>query len=159
MYRILVFSDTHKKLDCVIKTVENIVDVDLILHAGDHAADAEEIAKIFPNMPLKFVGGNCDFGNYPKELIIEAENKKIFLTHGHSYAVKYDYDYDTIFNRGKALSCDCIVFGHTHLPLCEVRHGITLLNPGSAKSSYTYGVIEIENGNLKAAVCPLLFNI
>ena len=89
----------------------------------------------------------------PAEMIIEAEGKKIFLTHGHLYSVKSQSDYHSLTERAIALGCDCAVFGHTHQEVHTKTDKLTLLNPGSIKHSHTYGVIEIENGILKAAVC------
>ena len=153
--RIIVFSDTHGNFDGCIKVLINIIDVDMVLHAGDHIKDAQRLEAIFPDIPFFYVPGNCDYSEKAQDLIITAEGKQIFLTHGHAYAVKYEYDYMTITNAAKEKGCALAVFGHTHLPLCDLSKEVGLLNPGSTKSSITYGVIEIENGILKAAVCPL----
>ena len=47
---------------------------------------------------------------------------------------------------------DCAVFGHTHQGLCDIKNGITLLNPGSIRYGKTFGVIEIEDGKLRADI-------
>ena len=150
---VAVFSDTHRDTEDCIKVINNIVGVDMIIHAGDHLDDAKKIKNAFPDIAINFVAGNCDFGTGPKELVFHAGGKKIFLTHGHLYNVKNDYGFSALLSRAKSLGCDCAVFGHTHEPLCDIKGSITLLNPGSIKSSKTFGVIEIENGVLKAAVC------
>jgi len=139
----------------MIKVIKRIVGVDMIIHAGDHSSDAEYIEKLFPNIPVKYVRGNCDFSSAPLELIVEVCGKKIFLTHGHFYGVKYEYDYLTIKNRAKELSCDAVVFGHTHKSICDKGTDLTLLNPGSVCYSKTFGVIEIENDKLNAAICSV----
>ena len=151
--RIIVFSDSHRDHKICTDVVNRIIDVDMILHAGDNSDDAKKISKQFQDITVSFVAGNCDFGDGAKELVIEAERKKIFLTHGHLYNVKNDIEYTSLFERAKELGCDCAVFGHTHLGLCDVRRGITLLNPGSIKYGRTFGVIEIEDGKLRAAIC------
>ena len=51
----------------------------MILHAGDHASDAKDLIFLYPDIDIRFVKGNCDFSTAPTELIIEVENKKIFL--------------------------------------------------------------------------------
>lgn len=153
--RILVFSDTHGEFKKCVDVINRIIGVDMILHAGDHAEDARRMSKLFPDIPIHFVSGNCDFGNAPKELVIAAEDKKIFLTHGHIYNVKNDYELSSLLDRAEDLGCDCVVFGHTHISLCDIKRGITILNPGSAKYGETFGVIEIEDGKLRAAVCDL----
>ena len=154
--RILVFSDTHREIERCIKTIENIIGVDLILHAGDHLTDGWELFRAFPQIPIEYVKGNCDFKEGATELIIEAEGKKIFLTHGHFYNVKSESDYNTLKEYAKEKGCDMAVFGHTHIPYNENFGDFSLLNPGSAKYNRTFGVIEIENGKIKSAVCDLL---
>lgn len=156
--RILVFSDSHKNISACISVIENIIGVDMILHAGDHASDAAWIQKCFPNIPVKYVAGNCDTNIAPLEMIIEAEDKHIYLSHGHLHSVKSQEDYHTLIDYAKNKSCDCAVFGHTHQSVCFNSDGMTVLNPGSIKHSGTYGVIEIENGTLKAAVCNAPFS-
>ncbi len=153
--RILVFSDTHKYIESCIQTITRIIGVDMILHAGDHASDAIELQKIFPDIPIKYVSGNCDFSKGEQELVIEAEGKRIFLTHGHAYAVKYEENYSALRNRSAALNCDCAVFGHTHQSFNDCTKSPILLNPGSIKHSGTFGVIEIEDGTLKTAICTV----
>lgn len=151
--RILVFSDSHRDTDTCKKVINNIVGVDMLLHAGDHADDAQTLHGMFPDIPINSVAGNCDFGNAPKELVFHAGGKKIFLTHGHLYNVKNDYGLSRLLSRTAGLGCDCVVFGHTHEPLCDIKDGITVLNPGSICYGRTFGVIEIEDGVLRAAVC------
>lgn len=150
--RILVFSDSHKDVDSCARVIRNIIGVDMVLHAGDHISDAKELCRMFPEIAFEYVPGNCDFSADDSEVVVEAEGKKIFLTHGHGYSVKYDDTFSELLNRVKSLGCDCAVFGHTHQSLCDPRPGIMLLNPGSIKNG-TYAVIEIENGVLKAAIC------
>ena len=149
--RILVFSDSHGNISSCTTVVENIINVDMILHAGDHASDAAWIQKCFPDIPVKYVRGNCDSDMAPLSLVVEAEGKKIFLTHGHCYSVKSQPECQDLIEAAK--DCDCVVFGHTHEPVCFKSGELTVLNPGSAKSLHSYGVIEIEEGILRAAVC------
>ena len=151
--RILVFSDTHGYIEPCIKTINNIIGVDMIIHAGDYDSDARKLEKNFTQIPIKYVRGNCDFSNSPSQMVIEAEGKKIFLTHGHLHNVKNESNYNTIKEKGIEIGADVVVFGHTHIPYCENTGKILLLNPGSAKMTQTFGVIEIENDKIKAAVC------
>lgn len=127
----------------------------MVLHAGDHISDAKELCRMFPHIAFEYVRGNCDFSTDDADIVVEAEGKKIFLTHGDGYSVKYDDTYSELYKKAEDLGCDCAVFGHTHKSLCDPRRKILLLNPGSIKQNGTYGVIEIENGVLKAAICTL----
>lgn len=153
--RILVFSDSHRNVEICAQVVRRIINVDMILHAGDNVSDAEELQRMFPDIPVKYVCGNCDFSKAPGELVIEACGKRIFLTHGHGYAVKSEADYTSLRNRAAEAECSCAVFGHTHIPFNNCTKNPVLINPGSIKSSGTFGVIEIEDGKLKTAVCEV----
>ena len=150
--RILVFSDSHRDIESCAKVIRNIIGVDMVLHAGDHISDARELCRMFPDIAFEYVPGNCDFSNDDLEVVVEAEYKKIFLTHGHGYSVKADSTFSKLLDRAEKLGCDCAVFGHTHESLCDPRRKVMLVNPGSIKNG-TYAVIEIENGVLKAAIC------
>ena len=151
--RIIVFSDSHRDIERCLDVINRIVGIDMIIHAGDHAADAEKISHLFPDIPVHFVSGNCDFSDAPKELVFTVPGKKIFLTHGHLYNVKNDLGFSSLLKHTQTLGCDCAVFGHTHEGFCDVKNGITLLNPGSIRYGRTFGVIEITDGRLRAAVC------
>ena len=153
--RILVFSDTHGMIDSCISTVGRIGTVDMILHAGDVSSDAEDLSYIFPDIPVRYVCGNCEMSRIQHELLIEAEGKRIYLTHGHLHNVKYEAGYSTLIKKAKDENADIAVFGHTHKPLCQNLGDLILLNPGSVRYGSTYGVIEIENGKIGTAVLDM----
>lgn len=153
--RILVFSDTHGMIDSAIATIHRIGAVDMILHAGDVSSDAEDLSYIFPEIPVRYVSGNCEMSRVQSELIVEADGKKIYLTHGHLHNVKYESGYSTLIKKAKETGADIAVFGHTHKPICHNFGDFILLNPGSARYSSTYGVIEIEDGKIGAAVLDM----
>ena len=157
--RILVFSDSHGNTEGCEKIIRTISGVDMILHAGDHANDARRLEQMFPDIPVNYVNGNCDFSSAPQELVIEADGHKIFLTHGHNYYVKSEENYTTLINKALSAKCGCVVFGHTHLPYNDCSKKITVLNPGSIKYTKTYGLIETENGILRSAVCDASYII
>lgn len=124
-----VISDTHRMLNTVRKKIRDFGKIDYIIHLGDNVDDAYALSKEF-GIALECVKGNCDFGGFDEsEKIIEIENKKIFITHGHKYHVKYDYN--TILERARELGVDAVFFGHTHIPMISRHHDVLLLNPGS----------------------------
>ena len=72
---------------------------------------------------------------------------KIFVTHGHMYNVKSEYN--TIFYKGKEVGADIVLFGHSHKALINSYDGITIMNPGSISLPYgrmkkTMGFIVID---------------
>ena len=153
--RILVFSDTHGYIENCAMMIRRIKDVDMVLHAGDTSSDAKELERLFPDMDIRYVCGNCEMSQTPSELEITAAGKKIFLTHGHHYNVKYDSGYSTLLRHARLKGADLAVFGHTHKPIYDNLGDISLLNPGSARYGSTCGVIEIEDGKLKCAILDL----
>ena len=150
--RILVFSDTHLGIDPCVEVIKKFPDADMIIHAGDHSTDAMRLQRLFPDIPIKYVDGNCDFSTAPTELIFEVDGKRFFVTHGHRYNVKNESDYQTLRNKGADINADVIIFGHTHIPFNDKSKGYILLNPGSIKFGSTYGIIEIEHDKIGSAI-------
>lgn len=156
--RIAVFSDTHGFLQLIDNALEIAGPVDLVFHAGDVSPDADYIREAY-RYRVYGVLGNCDtFSDYPAERLIKLEGKKILLTHGHAYRVKYGYD--KLFTRAKELSADIVVFGHTHFPENGWNSGILIFNPGSLAfprcgKRPTFGILEINEGEIKSSINEL----
>ncbi|MBQ9227436.1 MAG: phosphodiesterase [Eubacterium sp.] len=97
------------------------------------------------------VRGNCDtevdqmvldFPILADYALISLEDRVIFATHGHH------------FHR-EALPPlqpgDVLLYGHTHVPLCEWQDGILCCNPGSVsipKEHSHHGYMTLENATL-----------
>ncbi|TYP51328.1 metallophosphoesterase [Thermosediminibacter litoriperuensis] len=156
--RIGVLSDTHGLLHFIEKAVKVMEPVDLILHAGDVSADADFLREAY-NYRVYGVSGNCDTGSeYPGERLIELEGKKILLTHGHGYRVKYGYE--RLLARAKELFADAVVFGHTHCPENTRVGNVLIFNPGSPAlprcgAGRTFGVLEIRDGDIRGCIMEL----
>lgn len=153
--RIIVFSDTHHNTSRAARVIRNIVGIDAVIHCGDGLADVDDLREELAGVPFYCVAGNCDMSLEANEKLLELGGKKIFVTHGHAYRVKQEIEseYATLVEKGLELGADAAVFGHTHIPYNRNRGNITIMNPGSIKYEGTYGVIEIEDGVLKSAIC------
>ena len=85
--KILVVSDHHREEKILTEIVQKIGDqVDLMIHCGDSelAPDQE------PMSNFKAVKGNNDYGlSYPNELVINAGQEQLYLTHGHLQRVNF----------------------------------------------------------------------
>ncbi len=78
---------------------------------------------------LIVIKGNCDSAvdtmisefEFFENLLIGAEDKTVFLTHGH------------VFNKDNMpkTKVDAIVYGHFHTGFIEQNNGVTVANPGS----------------------------
>lgn len=155
MTRILIFSDTHRYIDGCIRAIDAIKKIDAVIHAGDHDSDAEDLASIYPDIPMYYVRGNCDFSSNPSELVTTIGGKRIFIAHGHTYGVKQEYS--RIISAGSECGAELVVFGHTHNPVTLYERGMTVINPGSARYSRSYAVAEIENDKLSTAILDIPF--
>ena len=99
--------------------------------------------------PVFGVRGNCDaeidqtvlgFPIMADYSLFIAGRHKIFVTHGHLYTPEEH----PRLNPG-----DAFLFGHIHVPVCEERGGILILNPGSAsipKESSPHSFMTYEGG-------------
>ena len=151
MTRILVFSDTHGSTGRMRRIIENMKDVNGVIHLGDINRDIQLLEDTFFDFPIYGVQGNNDYtGLYPSEKLITVDSKKIFITHGHYYLSGYDPA--RMKNLPVTEEADLLLYGHTHIADVEHFDGKILANPGSVsrprKAGASYGVIEIENGTL-----------
>ena len=149
---ILIFSDTHGNTTDPIEIIRQEPVVNAVIHAGDCEADALKIQEKYPNIPVYSVPGNCDIlSNSPTDRILELSGKKILITHGHIYRVKYGLSGIT----AKAVdgNFDLVVFGHTHISTIEYYGKSIIVNPGSIKGyRKTYAKACIENGDIKVSI-------
>ena len=142
--KILVFSDSHRSLSGMYAAIEHHKPQQVI-HLGDMISDAEEVAKHYPKLPFCMVPGNCDgwFTTVPLKKQITLEGRSILLSHGHRWDVKSGYD--QAIADARAVGVDILLFGHTHIPLCQqLKDGLWMMNPGPARSSY--GMIKLGDG-------------
>lgn len=148
--RILIISDSHgetKRFDKAIAALEP----DMIIHLGDIERDVEYLSDVYPEIPLHAVAGNNDpWVRREAEKVIEIENIKIFMTHGHLYGV-WDNGF-RIAKRAEELGCSVALFGHSHVPCNELYGNVRAFNPGSISrprvGEYSVGIMEIENGHV-----------
>lgn len=153
--KILVLSDSHGDI-ASMQAAYSREQPDITIHLGDNTADGAELKKLFPEMKLCAVKGNCDYvSRHPTLARLELEGKRILYTHGHAFHVKNGYT--TLVIAGKEARADVILFGHTHIPLQTEYEGMTLLNPGSCGrgSRRTYGILELSPESLQAEVRTL----
>lgn len=156
--RVGVISDTHGQIDRVVEKLDEL-DIDLLLHLGDHSEDGVKIGGKLKKEVI-IVRGNCDFydGVNPLERIIEIEGRKIFMTHGHKYNIKKDIR--NLYYRGKELEVDIVLFGHTHISYLFQEDNIKIFNPGSptlprGNSGASIGVINFGQDTIDFEIIGL----
>ncbi|MBT2710898.1 metallophosphoesterase [Pseudomonas sp. ISL-84] len=146
-------SDTHmpkkaKKLPSVL--MRELNGCDLIIHAGDwQTIDVYHEFKTFA--PVEGVYGNTDSeeicGLFRESLLLEIKGYKIGVVHGHGQGKTTEKRSIAAFGNERV---DCIIFGHSHIPVNKDESGLTLFNPGSPtdkrrQPQYSFGIMEIED--------------
>lgn len=149
--KLLVLSDSHRTMKYMEQAVEQ-EKPDYVIHLGDHTADAEELSRQYPMLPILMIRGNCDLDPAHREQVLtEYGGVRVLAVHGHRYGVKSGLlRYELAARECQA---DVALFGHTHQTFCQEHDGRWLLNPGSCGygARPSYGIVEIENGS--AACC------
>lgn len=156
--KILVLSDTHGDIDKAEVAIKKSQGIDLIIHLGDYFRDAQKLSSIFPQIPIEYIYGNSDFmiEDVPAEKMLEFKGKKIFITHGHRYSVKWDYE--KLYKKAEEMDVDLLLFGHTHIADVVKKESYYLINPGSISdprddSNESYAIIEIHEDKIEPKLC------
>ena len=138
--KIFITSDTHGDLSNVIEmysaiTSENTpagiphVDrFDYLIHCGDYRKDASELSRRL-GLPVVCCCGNCDNVWEADFDILDTDAGSIVVTHGHIEDVNNTHD--GLYALAEDQGCNCICYGHTHIPFCEEENGYLVINPGS----------------------------
>lgn len=134
-----VISDTHlQRPDSNFKRLIRhcFKDCDVIIHAGD--ITEPEVLACFDDKPLHAVHGNmCGhtlYKNLPEVKRFTLGSFTIGLTHGAQLGFDIETRLWDIFPE-----VDCVIYGHTHRPVCHRISQRLILNPGSFKSTGPYG--------------------
>ncbi|WP_409270344.1 metallophosphoesterase family protein [Neobacillus sp. SCS-31] len=89
--------------------------------------------------------GNDVKSLFPDKKIIQAGKFRIGLVHGHGIGKTTEKRAIEAFIGEKV---DCIIYGHSHIPVHKFTEGILLFNPGSAtdkrrQKQFSYGILEV----------------
>ncbi len=152
--RIAITGDTHGRIDGVRCQLERL-NPDYLIHTGDFYTDGKNLAK---GLGIGFTGvrGNCDTGRKGKLVeVLDLADYRFCILHGHQHKVKHTLNH--IYYYGLERGAQVVVFGHTHVPCCELQGGICLLNPGSPslpRLGYhgSFIILEAESGILNPEV-------
>ena len=159
---VLVVSDTHvgpaRRQTLPAALLEHARAADLILHGGD-VTDPGVLLELGAYAPLHAVLGNCDplESRLPAELVVELAGIRIGMLHDPGAE-----DGRRVRLRARFPGCRVVIFGHTHMPVCEDVNGLLLLNPGSPTERRrapvrSFAWLDLEPGGAIAArVVPLV---
>lgn len=151
--RIGILSDTHLSEvsdHFQAQVAACFADVDLVLHAGD-LVSPKILAAFTPKEVLAVHGNMCDQAGraaLPAQRILEVGGFTIVLVHGHAFG--YTNLEERLFTA--FAEADCIVYGHTHRPVCHRLGGVLFINPGSFTAPGrhgappTYAILTVGDG-------------
>ncbi len=149
--KILVMSDSHGNLRGVQTAVDKFgSNADIIVHCGDGThGEADWLRTNCADKKVVCVRGNCDFVTSLKDIeYIDVCSKRIMITHGHMYNVKFGLY--SLCSKAREEKVDLVFFGHTHIPTDETDEGVRMINPGScSRYEPVCATVEIDsNGNV-----------
>lgn len=161
--KVLIISDTHRHASDYYKLLKKIAPMDLVIHCGDvegQECEMENMTREISGCPIVMVAGNNDiFSDLKREVSLQLEDHRIWVTHGHNYYVSMGNEF--LKQEAKARGYDIVLYGHTHRPvLDETDPEITAVNPGSL--SYprqdgrlpSYAILTIEDdGKTHFSIC------
>jgi putative phosphoesterase len=147
-----VISDTHGLLRP--EAVASLRGSDRIIHAGDigNPAILDQLNEI---APVTAVRGNVDRAAWalkiPETNILEVEGFSVYVIH-----ILQSLDL-----KPEAAGFAAVVYGHSHVPKQETKHGVLYFNPGSAgprrfRLPVTVGLLSLEEGKLQGRIVELL---
>lgn len=167
--RVGIISDTHVRRSSFTlpeRLYSVFGDVDLILHAGD-IQNENVIMELTEFAPVYAVAGNCDGWELAHSLgrkrIVNIRGRKIGLVHGSSRGdeawTRALAEFKEETNSVMPL-LDCLVFGHTHVPMIKRENGMLIINPGSAMDKrgephHTVAILEIYENSMEAYIVNL----
>lgn len=149
--RIVVLSDTHmpkKARNLPKRLVQDLETADAIIHSGDWQT-VELYQELRQYADVIGVTGNVDSAELKKLLspkeIMKAGGYSIGVVHGHGTGKTTE---KRALDAFKTDQIDCIVYGHSHIPIKKETNGILLLNPGSPtdkrrQKEFSYGILTI----------------
>lgn len=149
-----VVADTHiyprsrRSIPSSLAALFGRAGVDLLVHLGD--ANVRVVLEEFADVaPLLAVPGNNDDDELhqllPATIRFRVGRFSFAAIHGHGGRSAKQVAADTF--AGKV---DCVLFGHSHIPLIEERNGTILFNPGSATDRrwhehFGVGIISVSD--------------
>jgi hypothetical protein len=129
--KILIVSDSHGWHQNFERVCKKEAPFDMVFHLGDTEGDANaDKMAAKAGCPFYVVAGNHDYNSdKPKELELQIEGERAWLTHSHEYITVFSRD--ALAKEAKKRGCTLVFYGHTHKSCLEELDGITLVNPGS----------------------------
>jgi putative phosphoesterase len=159
--RIAVLADTHipgRARDLPPTAWRIVEQADAVIHAGD-VVTPWLLDRLRVRSPqVHAVLGNNDLplrGALPETLQLDLGGTKIAVVHDSGPSDGRRRRLRRMFPDARA-----VIFGHSHIPICDDDGDLLLLNPGSptdrrSRPSFTMATLECGNGTCSAALVDL----
>ena len=161
MFSIGILSDTHlQRPDHHFATLcaQVFAHCDVIMHAGD--LTDQSILSVFGEKKVYAVHGNmCNTETWkilPEKRQITIAGYSIGICHGAGQRHNIEERVFDMFPEA-----DCIIYGHTHNPVCHYFGTTLLINPGSFQATGSYGspgsyaILQIDEKGLQGSLHSL----
>ena len=157
MIKVGILSDTHchkPDPDFLAATQKCFADCEIIVHAGD-LTDISVLEAFAPKTVYGVHGNMCSASSrrqLPAHRTFEIAGFTFGLAHGNGLGQDIENRLISLFPEA-----DCLVYGHTHRPVCKQVGKIMIINPGTFRSSGRYGapgtyaIVEVAD-TLKANI-------
>ena len=166
MKRLLILADTHYNLEIARLIIEHSGPLDGFVHLGDFVRDAHELQEAC-GLPLWAVSGNHDWcGKEPHERVFEVGGARLLACHGDRYDLtayisdeEWEENFAALLRRGRSQGAGCVLFGHSHVPMCKEYDELLVMNPGSmclGDRLASYGMLEIADGCVRGRLCQVV---
>ncbi len=145
--QIIVVSDSHGLVEPLQRIKEVYRDADAFIHCGDSELDREHLEGFV------VVNGNNDYySDFPNELVVDVDDYKIFVAHGHLFVRSRLVE--SLATKAINHHCKLALYGHTHVFKVDTDRGVTVVNPGSMRynrdgTKPSFAVITITDGEIQ----------
>ncbi|MFE8702679.1 metallophosphoesterase family protein [Cytobacillus sp. FJAT-54145] len=152
--KVIILGDTHipkRAKELPSQLIQELIVANLIIHTGDWQS-IEVYEQITKYGEVVGVYGNVDDDaikeRLPKKVVIELNGFKFGVIHGDGIGKTIE---KRVIEAFKDEDVDCIIFGHSHIPVSKKVGNTWLFNPGSPTdkrklSEFSYGVLTIDSG-------------
>lgn len=146
MQKILVFSDSHGRMEYVTRILDKEPECKTVFFLGDGMREVENVVPLYPDRKFILVKGNNDFQFYAEQYAYKHIEGVTFMScHGDALSVRYTLR--ELFNKAHSVRANVALYGHTHIPdvTLDSYSGVCAVNPG-ALCNGNYCIIEVNNG-------------
>lgn len=151
--KIVAVSDSHgNDWDLLAIRERHLQEADLFIHCGDSELLDDDAAM----QGYLSVCGNCDYRSQAPLKRVEslAHDVTLFMTHGHTYGVKYSLQ--KLYYQALEVGANLVCYGHSHYVGAEMIEGILFMNPGNLSfpqntREKTYAIITVSDRAFEVA--------